>query len=79
VRRYPDELPELAARLGGIKTPVMVFAGLRDRVVPLANAEFLAERLPNCRQATLGAGHFVWEEVPDAFAQLLCEWIHEHH
>ena len=28
VRRYPDELPELAARLGEIKTPVMVFAGL---------------------------------------------------
>ena len=79
VRRYPDELPDLAARLGEIETPVMVFAGLRDRVVPLSNAEFLAERLPNCRQATLGAGHFVWEEAPDAFAQLLCEWIDEHH
>jgi pimeloyl-ACP methyl ester carboxylesterase len=67
------------AMRAGFRTPVMVFAGLRDRVVPLANADFLAERLPNCRQATLGAGHFVWEEAPDAFAQLLCDWIDEHH
>jgi pimeloyl-ACP methyl ester carboxylesterase len=79
VRRYPDELPELAARLDEIETPVMVFAGLRDRVVPPANADFLAERLPNCRRATIGAGHFVWEEAPDAFAQLLGDWIDEHH
>lgn len=77
VRRYPYELPELAARLGEIETPVMVFARSRDRVVPLANADFLAAHLPNCQLATLGAGHFVWEEEPDAFAQLLGEWIDE--
>jgi len=28
--------------------------------------------------AMLGAGHFVWEEVPEAFAQLLGGWIDEH-
>lgn len=78
VRRYPDELPMLAEVLGQIVTPVMIFAGLHDRVVPLVNAEFLAQRIPNGRLATLGAGHFVWEEAPAAFAQLLAGWIDEH-
>lgn len=78
VRRYPDEVPELAERLGEIKTPVMVFAGSRDRVAPLADTDFLAQHLRNCRLATLDAGHFVWEEVPDAFGQLLGDWIDEH-
>jgi pimeloyl-ACP methyl ester carboxylesterase len=78
VRRYPEELPTLAARLHEIETPVMVFAGFRDRVVPISNAEFLAARLRDSRLATLGAGHFVWEEAPDAFAQLLSTWIDEH-
>ncbi len=78
VRRYPDALPVLAQRLGEIETPVMVFAGSRDRVVPLANAEFLTARLRKCQLALLGAGHFVWKEAPDAFAQLRGGWIDEH-
>jgi pimeloyl-ACP methyl ester carboxylesterase len=43
-RRYPDELPELAELLPAIETPVLIVAGRRDRVVPLANAEFLGHR-----------------------------------
>jgi pimeloyl-ACP methyl ester carboxylesterase len=35
-------------------------------------------RLRDSRLATLGAGHFVWEETPDACAQLLSTWIDEH-
>lgn len=75
VRRYPDELPRLADRLPGIETPVLVFAGTRDRVVPLANAEFLAARLPRSRLVTLNAGHFVWEEAPDEYATLVADWV----
>jgi len=78
VRRYPEELPELAKRLGEIEVPVMVFAGSRDSVIPRVNAEFLAEHLGNCRLVRLDAGHFVWEEVPEAFEQLLVDWIDEH-
>jgi pimeloyl-ACP methyl ester carboxylesterase len=75
VRRYPDELPQLEARLPGIKTPVLIFAGTRDRVVPLANAEFLAARLPHSRLVTFNTGHFVWEEAPDEFASLVANWV----
>src|SRR5262249_26484000 len=49
VRAYPRDLPVLADLLAQIRAPVQVIAGRRDRVVPLVNAEFLAERLPNSR------------------------------
>jgi pimeloyl-ACP methyl ester carboxylesterase len=46
VRRYPEELPGLAELLPQITTPVTIINGRHDRVVPVANAEFLDERLP---------------------------------
>ena len=45
----PEELPELARLLPEITTPVTIINGRHDRVVPVANAEFLDERLPNSR------------------------------
>jgi pimeloyl-ACP methyl ester carboxylesterase len=75
VRRYPDDLPRLAERLPDIDTPVLIFAGTRDRVVPLANAEFLAVRLPQSRLVTVDAGHFVWEEAAGEFAALVANWV----
>jgi pimeloyl-ACP methyl ester carboxylesterase len=64
VRRYPEELPELAELLPRIETPVTIINGRHDPVVPLANAEFLDERLPTSRLVIIDAGHFVWEEAP---------------
>jgi pimeloyl-ACP methyl ester carboxylesterase len=68
VRRYPQELPELADLLPHIATPVTVINGGHDPVVPRANAEFLAERLPNSRLVIVDAGHMVWEEAPAEYA-----------
>jgi pimeloyl-ACP methyl ester carboxylesterase len=68
VRRYPEELPELAELLPQIATPVTIINGRHDRVVPVANAEFLDQRLPNSRVALIDAGHFVWEEAPTEYA-----------
>jgi pimeloyl-ACP methyl ester carboxylesterase len=75
VRRYPEELPELAALLPQITTPVTIVNGRTDRVVPLANAEFLDARLPNSRVEVIGAGHFVWEEAPAEYAAAILEAI----
>jgi pimeloyl-ACP methyl ester carboxylesterase len=77
VRRYPEELPELAELLPRIATPVTIINGRNDRVVPVANAEFLDERLPNSRVALLDAGHFVWEEAPAEYASIVLESIGE--
>ena len=71
VRRYPEEPPELAELLPQIATPVTIINGRHDRVVPLANAEFLDERLSNSRLAIIDAGHFVWEEAPADYASIV--------
>jgi len=75
VRRYPEELPVLAGVLPRITTPVTLVNGRYDRVVPLANAEFLADRLPNSRLAVIDAGHFVWEEAPAEYASVILDSI----
>jgi pimeloyl-ACP methyl ester carboxylesterase len=77
VRRYPEELPELAELLPKITTPVTIINGRTDRVVPVANAEFLAERLPNSRVEIIDAGHFVWEEAPAEYASIVLAAIGE--
>ena len=75
VRRYPVDLPKLARRLGEIETPVQIIAGARDHVVPLVNAQFLADRLPNARLSIVEAGHFVWEDAPDEYASLITSHV----
>src|SRR6516162_11429882 len=75
VRRYPEELAELAELLPQITTPVTIINGRHDRVVPLANAEFLDERLPASRLVIIDAGHFVWEEAPAKYASAVLDSI----
>jgi pimeloyl-ACP methyl ester carboxylesterase len=75
VRHYPEELPVLAELLPHIRVPVTIIKGRHDRVVPLANAEFLDERLPTSRLVILEAGHFVWEEVPAQYASAVLDSI----
>jgi pimeloyl-ACP methyl ester carboxylesterase len=74
-RRYPEELPALAELLPEISTPVTIVNGKHDRVVPVANAEFLHQRLPNGRLAIIDAGHFVWEEAPTEYASIILDSI----
>jgi pimeloyl-ACP methyl ester carboxylesterase len=75
VRRYPQELPELAELLPQIATPVTIINGRHDPVVPVANAEFLDERLPNSHVVLIDAGHFVWEEAPAQYAAIILDSI----
>ena len=73
VRTYPEELPELAELLPHIAMPVTLINGRHDRVVPLANEEFLDARLPNSRLVVIDAGHFVWEEAPGEYAAAILD------
>jgi pimeloyl-ACP methyl ester carboxylesterase len=75
VRRYPEELPALAGLLPRIAAPVTIVNGRHDSVVPLPNAEFLAERLPNSRLVIIDAGHFVWEEAATEYAAAILDSI----
>ncbi len=75
VRRYPEELPVLAELLPQISTPVTIINARYDRVVPLANAEFLAARLPTSRLVIVDAVHFVWEDAPAEYAASILDAI----
>jgi pimeloyl-ACP methyl ester carboxylesterase len=65
----------LAELLQHIATPVTIVNGRHDSVVPLANAEFLDERLPNSRVVIIDTGHFVWEEAPSKYAAAVLDSI----
>ena len=65
----------LAELLSQIAVPVTIINGRHDRVVPLVNAEFLDEQLPNSRLAIIDAGHFVWEEAPEEYASIVIDSI----
>ena len=65
----------LAELLPQIATPVTIIASRQDRVVPIANAEFLHERLPKGRLVILDAGHFAWEEAPMEYASIILDSI----
>lgn len=75
VRSYPVDLPRLHERLASIANPVLVISGRDDPIVPPANGEFLAENLPRSRHEILETGHFVWEDAPSRYADLLRNWI----
>jgi pimeloyl-ACP methyl ester carboxylesterase len=75
VRRYPEELPVLAELLPLLQLPVTVVTGRHDHVVPLANATFVADRVPDAHTVVLDAGHFLWEEVPDQYAAAVLDAI----
>ena len=74
-RQYPEQLPELAELLPQITTPVTIITGRNDRVVPLVNAKFLDERLPDSHLEILDAGPFVWEEALGQYGSIILEWV----
>lgn len=74
VRAYRTELPILGELLPAIETPVQIIAGRNDPVVPLENAEYLHKHLPNSKLDVIDAGHFVWEEGADDYAEVITRW-----
>ncbi|MGH2940132.1 MAG: alpha/beta fold hydrolase [Solirubrobacterales bacterium] len=78
VRSYPTDLPVLAERLGGIRTPVQIIAGRHDALVPPANAEYLHARLPDSKLDILETNHFVWEDAAEEYLDLTRSWIEAH-
>lgn len=61
-------------RLGQITVPTLVIHGTDDRMVPYANGELIASKVPGARMATMeGVGHMFWWERPEESAALLRE------
>jgi pimeloyl-ACP methyl ester carboxylesterase len=74
VRAYPEQLPILADLLPTLQTPVEIIGGRWDLVVPSSSHRFLQRRLPHSRLDLIDAGHFIWEEKPDLYADIVTSW-----
>jgi pimeloyl-ACP methyl ester carboxylesterase len=75
VRHYPEQNKALAELLPTITTPTQIVAGEADELVPWSNNQYLDDRLPNSEAQKLNAGHFAWEEAPDAYGRLIVDWV----
>ena len=59
----------------GIRQPTLVIAGTKDVLTRPALSVRLAERIPDARLERLDAGHMVFWERPEAFNDLLTEFL----
>lgn len=63
---------DLWPRVGEINLPTLVIHGAADTIVPIAEGQWLADRLPNGRlQVVPGAGHVPTMTHPDQVAELI--------
>jgi len=63
-------------RLGEIRCLTLVLHGTEDRLVPVANAYLLADRIPNAELALLeGAGHLYHSEQPERADQAVLAFL----
>ncbi|MDQ1397919.1 MAG: hypothetical protein QOG64_3178 [Acidimicrobiaceae bacterium] len=64
------------ARLPQITAPTLVITGDEDQMVPPANADILAEAIPNARKVVIpGAGHVVFTDAPDAVTDSMLPFL----
>jgi len=72
-------IPEAASfehRLPDIKVPTLILFGAHDKVVPPANADLLAAKIPDSKVVILpDAGHFFPVETPEAASQAVVDFI----
>jgi len=62
-------------KLSNIKVPTLILFGAHDKVVPPANADLMAARIPNSKVVILpNAGHFFPMEVPEAASQTIIDF-----
>ncbi len=69
---------DTVSRLGSLQAPTLVLHGSLDRMVSVANARLLAQRIPHARLAVVdGAGHLPLLEQPQSVRALILDWMAE--
>ncbi|AMN67146.1 3-oxoadipate enol-lactonase [Psychrobacter sp. P11G5] len=64
-------------QLKNIRVPVTVLAGIEDPVTTVADGQYMVEHIPNATLATIDASHISNIEQPDAFNQLVRQYLHD--
>jgi 3-oxoadipate enol-lactonase len=71
VQLYAARLHNCLGRLSRINLPTMIVHGRHDRLIPVANADLMAERMPRARLQILEhSGHLYPTEQPDIDEQI---------
>lgn len=69
---------DLRPLLESIRVPTLIVWGDRDPEVPEAAARIMAQGIRGSRLEIFnGAGHFLFADMPDRFAGLVCEFLRE--
>ena len=67
---------DTVARLPAIQAPTLVLHGSEDAMAPVANAQLLAERIPDAElRLVAGAGHAYLLERPEESYALVADWL----
>jgi pimeloyl-ACP methyl ester carboxylesterase len=71
-----SEAASFENKLPNISAPTLILFGVYDKVVPPANAELLASKIPHSHVVLLdNAGHFFPMEVPQAASQVVINFV----
>ena len=63
-------------RLAELEAPTLIMHGTDDRVLPVGNAQLLADAIPGARLELFeGAGHLLYLEEPERAARLVREFL----
>jgi pimeloyl-ACP methyl ester carboxylesterase len=62
--------------LSRLRQPALIVAGEKDPLVPVANARFLAIRIPDARlHVVRGAGHLLLIDQPEEVADIISDFL----
>jgi pimeloyl-ACP methyl ester carboxylesterase len=76
VQCWHTDLARLASAYEHIQNETLLLWGDRDPAVFVSSAQKLLKRIPHARLETFaGVGHLPYEEVPDDFNRVLCEFL----
>ena len=68
-------MEEPAAEETSKPRPALVMTGRNDPIVPVANGQLLAEKLPHNRYVVLDAGHRAWKEAASQYTNEVGSWL----
>jgi len=77
--QYFSVMPDIdiSPILPRIAAPTLIMAGDQDPIVPPAQAQLIAGRVPQAELALIaGAGHMLFAERPAEYRRVLSEWLH---
>jgi pimeloyl-ACP methyl ester carboxylesterase len=77
VSTWSHDLRELQPAFTRITNlPTLLIWGRRDRAVPIESAEIVKQQFQQAELAVIeGAGHLPYEEVPEVFNRVVCEFL----